>query len=219
MLQLFGNHTKIIHLKAAAMVFSLLLHAAFFYGLLSWLIKNQIPSFALPSMSAQVTFSAPKSTSKNPAVTVSPSKAIPQKIIRSGSTKKSAIASSLHNHNTQTQTTNEHSEPSANVAGFNGNGTTITRAYPLLMNGDEVAIPYPPQARARRVEGIVKLKLTVATSGEVISADIISGPAYGLRQAALLVARKLFFLPATDEQGEARIAQIEHEVVFRLTSS
>ena len=93
------------------------------------------------------------------------------------------------------------------------------RAFPLLVNGNEVNIPYPPQARARRIEGIVKLKLTVATSGEVISADIISGPAYGLRQAALLVARKLFFLPATDEQGEARIAQIEHEVVFRLTSS
>lgn len=89
---------------------------------------------------------------------------------------------------------------------------------PLLINHDEVKIPYPEQARERRIEGTVLMKLTVAETGKVIDVDIISGPAYGLRQAALMVARKLFFLPATDEEGHARVAHVKHEVIFRLKS-
>ncbi len=105
---------------------------------------------------------------------------------------------------------------STSLSGEKGHQTT--RLRPFLLNGKEVKIPYPEQARARRIEGTVVMKLTVAETGKVIDVDIISGPAYGLRQAALMVARKLFFLPATDQSGNARVAQIEHEVIFRLKS-
>ncbi len=109
--------------------------------------------------------------------------------------------------------------PLGDMESVAANYSSDNRSTPLLLNAQDIKIPYPEQARARRVEGIVRMKLTVAESGKVIEADIISGPAYGLRQAALMVARKLFFLPATDELGRARVAQIEHEVIFRLTQS
>jgi TonB family protein len=100
-----------------------------------------------------------------------------------------------------------------------GNHGIENRSRPLLINAHDIKIPYPEQARARHVEGIVRMKLTVAESGKVIDVDVISGPAHGLRQAALMVARKLFFLPATDEYGHAQVAHIEHEVIFRLKKS
>lgn len=90
------------------------------------------------------------------------------------------------------------------------------RAHPTLINRDDVKIPYPEQARQMMIEGIVTVRLTVSEAGRVIDAQIVSGPYYGLRQAALMVVRKLFFLPATDENGQAKIAYIDHEVVFRL---
>ncbi|MCA9507573.1 MAG: TonB family protein [Myxococcales bacterium] len=99
------------------------------------------------------------------------------------------------------------------------NNSYGTRSKPFLLNAQDIKVPYPEQARIKRIEGTVKIKLTVAQSGKVIKADIISGPAYGLRQAALIVARKLFFLPATDDLGRAQVAQIEHEVIFKLTQS
>ncbi len=90
------------------------------------------------------------------------------------------------------------------------------RAHPELLNLDDIKVPYPEQARQMMIEGIVKMRLTVSEAGRVIDAQILSGPYYGLRNAALIVARKLFFLPATDEQGHARTTDVMHEVVFRL---
>ena len=98
-----------------------------------------------------------------------------------------------------------------------GESATVQfRANPMLLNSGDVKISYPEQARQLMIEGIVKMRLTVSESGRVIDAQILSGPYFGLRSAALVVARKLFFLPATDEQGRARTAKIDHEVVFRL---
>lgn len=93
----------------------------------------------------------------------------------------------------------------------------LIRKLPILINGDEVAIPYPKKAKLLRVEGTVKLKLMVSKEGKVTNAEIVSGPAFGLRDAALDVASKLAFLPATDNEGFAKDTVIEHEVIFRLT--
>lgn len=108
--------------------------------------------------------------------------------------------------------------------GFASNTSTddapITlRPSPLLVNGNDVKVPYPEKARLLMVEGIVRLRLTVSETGRVIDAEILSGPAFGLRAAALLVARKLFFLPATDAEGNAMTAQVDHDVIFKLTRS
>jgi TonB family protein len=90
----------------------------------------------------------------------------------------------------------------------------IFRPTPQLIN--EVTVPYPEKARQMMIEGVVRLRLTVSKRGNVVNAQILSGPAFGLRNAALDVVKKLSFLPATDGYGEAREAEIDHEVVFSL---
>ena len=90
------------------------------------------------------------------------------------------------------------------------------RLFPRLLNGNDVDIPYPERAKQLMIEGVVRLRLTISEAGKVIHAEVISGPAFGLRSAALKVARKLFFLPATDEHGQARVEKVDHDVVFRL---
>lgn len=92
----------------------------------------------------------------------------------------------------------------------------LFRPSPLLLNGNDVKVSYPERARMLMVEGIVRLRLTVSETGRVIDVEILSGPAFGLRAAALMVARKLFFLPATDMNGKAMIAQVDHDVIFKL---
>lgn len=95
-------------------------------------------------------------------------------------------------------------------------GGSELRVRPTLVNGGDVKIPYPKKAKQLMIEGIVRLRLTVSAKGQVIGIEILSGPSFGLRDAALVVARKLQFLPATDELGHAKTAEIDHEVVFKL---
>lgn len=99
------------------------------------------------------------------------------------------------------------------------NDRDLLRPRPELVNGDQIHIPYPERARQLMIEGVVRLRLTISEAGRVIDAEVLSGPAFGLRNAALLVARKLFFLPATDEYGQAKTAHVEHDVVFKLKRS
>jgi len=96
------------------------------------------------------------------------------------------------------------------------NSQIIIRTEPLLINGQHVLVPYPPKARRYKIEGKVRLRLVVAQNGQVIKTEILSCPSYDLQAAALSVAQKLLFLPATDNSGVAKIAEVEHEVIFRL---
>lgn len=98
-------------------------------------------------------------------------------------------------------------------------GFGAARSKPVLISDHKVEKKYPLEARVRGVEGTVRLSLTVLESGQVADVEVLSGPAYGLRQAAIALARKLFFLPARDQNGRAQIAKIKHEVVFRLKNS
>lgn len=92
------------------------------------------------------------------------------------------------------------------------------RRSPVLLNQDQVKIAYPEKAKVMMLEGTVLLRLTISEKGRVVKAEVLSGH-FDLRKAALKLADKLFFLPATDEQGSAQAAMIEHEVVFRLRQS
>lgn len=61
---------------------------------------------------------------------------------------------------------------------------------------------YPASARARGEQGIVRLALTVGSSGHVISARVISSSGYpDLDQAALEMARKASGKPPPPEMG------------------
>ena len=99
------------------------------------------------------------------------------------------------------------SEPKAEI---------IIRKNPLLVNGQAVDVPYPPIARAHRIEGKVRMRLIISQNGQVLKAEVLSCPSNYLLKAAHQAVRELLFLPATDNFGVAQMAEVEHDVVFRL---
>jgi protein TonB len=66
----------------------------------------------------------------------------------------------------------------------------------------EVKIPYPDQAKKNEIEGSVRLKVTLEPTGVVKDVVVISGPGYGLEEAAREALRRFRFKPAT-KGGEA----------------
>lgn len=95
----------------------------------------------------------------------------------------------------------------------------VIRLVPELKHDRDIAVPYPARAKAMLVQGVVRLRLTVSALGRVVDAQVLSGPHYGLREAAVRLASMLDFWPATDEHGRALSVDIEHEIVFKLTPS
>jgi protein TonB len=66
----------------------------------------------------------------------------------------------------------------------------------------EVKVPYPEEAKKGEVEGSVRLKVTLEPTGEVKEVVVLSGPGYGLNEAARAALRRFRFKPAT-KGGEA----------------
>ncbi len=66
----------------------------------------------------------------------------------------------------------------------------------------EVKIPYPDDAKKNEIEGSVRLKVTLDPAGQVTEVAVISGPGYGLNEAAREALRRFRFKPAT-KGGEA----------------
>jgi protein TonB len=60
----------------------------------------------------------------------------------------------------------------------------------------EVKIPYPEEAKKNEVEGSVRLKVTLSPEGQVTEVAVISGPGYGLNDAAKAALKKFRFRPA-----------------------
>lgn len=60
----------------------------------------------------------------------------------------------------------------------------------------EVKIPYPEEARKAGVEGSVRMKILVDASGVVSEVTVLSGPGYGLNEAARDAVKKFKFRPA-----------------------
>ncbi len=65
---------------------------------------------------------------------------------------------------------------------------------PVLIH--EVRSPYPPAARARKIQGAVILDLVVRSSGEVGSVKVVQSPAPELSEAAMKAVREFKFRPA-----------------------
>lgn len=66
----------------------------------------------------------------------------------------------------------------------------------------EVKVDYPVEARRNEVEGEVRLRVTTDARGAVTSVRVISGPGYGLDEAARDALMRFRFSPATKD-GEA----------------
>lgn len=73
-------------------------------------------------------------------------------------------------------------------------------AEPELLG--EVKIPYPDDAQKNGVEGSVRLKVTLDAQGLVEQVVVLSGPGYGLNEAARDALRRFHFRPAM-KAGEA----------------
>jgi protein TonB len=69
---------------------------------------------------------------------------------------------------------------------------------PTLLN--EVRVPYPEEARKKRIEGVVIMDILVDAQGRVRQAVLVSGPGEGLNEAALQAIKSFQFKPARVEQ-------------------
>jgi protein TonB len=79
----------------------------------------------------------------------------------------------------------------------------------------EVKVPYPEEARRAGVEGTVVLSITIDNEGTVVDAKIISGPGYGLNEAARDAIKKFKFKPAV-KNGEAVSTELKYSYTFVL---
>jgi protein TonB len=74
---------------------------------------------------------------------------------------------------------------------------------------------YPPEAKAKNIEGSVKVEILIDAQGVVREARILSGLGYGTDESALDAARKLRFRPA-EASGKPVAVRVPFTVNFRL---
>ncbi|MBN8465025.1 TonB family protein [Corallococcus exiguus] len=79
----------------------------------------------------------------------------------------------------------------------------------------EVKIPYPDEARRAGIEGTVTLSITIDAEGKVSNVKVISGPGYGLNEAARDAIRRFRFKPAI-KGGEAVATEMKYSYTFLL---
>ena len=89
--------------------------------------------------------------------------------------------------------------PQENINQSDSKGEPLAEEYevaemPVLLN--EVKIPYPSNARIKRVQGPVIFDLVVGSSGKVTNATAVASPDPELTSAALAAVLKFKFKPA-----------------------
>jgi protein TonB len=79
----------------------------------------------------------------------------------------------------------------------------------------EVKIAYPEEAKRAQIEGTVRLRITVDNEGRVVEVKVLSGPGYGLDEAARDAIKRFRFKPAR-KGGEAVSTTITYNYTFLL---
>jgi protein TonB len=74
----------------------------------------------------------------------------------------------------------------------------LVTAMPELAS--EVRVPYPREAREKKVQGAVVMEILIDAQGVVREAILVSGPGAGLDEAALEAVRSFRFRPARIEE-------------------
>ena len=92
--------------------------------------------------------------------------------------------------------------------------SALAGTLPVLQSGESPA--YPPEAIAEHVSGTVVLRLAVDAAGVVTDAQVTQGVRADVDAAALLAARSLRFLPATDDAGAPCPAVVDYAFSFGL---
>jgi protein TonB len=70
----------------------------------------------------------------------------------------------------------------------------LVTAMPVLET--DFRVPYPPEARKAKIQGRVLMKLLIDGEGKVRRALLISGPGFGLNEAAVDAMKNFRFRPA-----------------------
>lgn len=73
----------------------------------------------------------------------------------------------------------------------------LVSSMPVLKS--EIRIPYPVEAREAGIQGPVVMELLIDSEGTVRKVELISGPGYGLNEAALKAIQSFVFIPAKVE--------------------
>ncbi len=73
---------------------------------------------------------------------------------------------------------------------------------------------YPLEARSLGVEGSVQVRILVGPDGRVKKARVLSGPGFGLNQAARSALLRYQFHPALDDGGQPREMWITYKYTF-----
>jgi protein TonB len=79
----------------------------------------------------------------------------------------------------------------------------LVSSMPVLIS--EVRIPYPKAAREANIEGPVVMDLLIDGDGKVRNVVLISGPGYGLNEAALQAVQNFKFRPAKVENQSVAV--------------
>jgi protein TonB len=83
------------------------------------------------------------------------------------------------------------------------------------VDGDEIKVPYPDEAKKAGIEGTVRLRVVVDDAGQVVDVKILSGPGYGLDEAARKALKRFRFKPAM-KAGIAVSTTITYNYTFQL---
>lgn len=90
---------------------------------------------------------------------------------------------------------------------------TLRRPPKILQ---EVKVPYPSRARGLGVEGTVRVRVLVGPDGTVRRAQVISGPGFGLNEAAREALLKFRFEPAIGSDGKPMAWWITYSYAFEI---
>jgi TonB family protein len=77
--------------------------------------------------------------------------------------------------------------------------------------------PYPAKAKEARIEGPVKLSVTIDKSGKVIEVIVLEGPGYELNETAAAAMKNFRFSPA-QKDGQNVAVRITYIYRFKLES-
>lgn len=91
---------------------------------------------------------------------------------------------------------------------------TVTKKPRVLK---QVQIVYPESAKQARIEGPVRLSVTIDESGSVREVRVLEGPGFGLNEAAEQALRQFQFSPA-ELEGKKVPVRITYVYRFKLES-
>jgi protein TonB len=80
----------------------------------------------------------------------------------------------------------------------------------------EVRVPYPSRARSLGIEGTVSIRVLVGADGRVKESRVLTGPGFGLDEAARRALLRFRFRPAVGTNGKPMPCWITYRYTFQI---